>query len=103
MNTISLPKKSKVSTLTFDIVYEENPQFSDGDYCFGFCDGSEEKIVLDKNLKKGTLQFYLLHEILEQMNMTYDIDLTHPQITQLGAYLTEYFKENKDVIKYLLS
>jgi len=100
---IQKPTKSKVSVFVYNIQYVDDPKLDDGERCFGYCDSDVQVITMDKNLNPITMKFFLIHEILESIFATYELELPHATIKQLGAYIAEYIEQNPDVIQYLTS
>jgi hypothetical protein len=101
MKEAARPTTSKVAELVFGISYENDP-IIEGEKCFGYCDEARQLIVMDETLDDSVMRHYLVHEIIEQMNCVYGIDLTHPQISALATIWASYIRENGDVMEYLV-
>jgi len=56
---------------------------------WGFCDTGNRIIYVDINAPEDEAKSTLLHEVIEAINYTYDLELDHTQIQTLEAALFE--------------
>jgi len=99
---INLPTKSIISSVPVKIEYRKDPKLEDGTPVFGYYDSNKDLIVIDKDLKKDKLKFFLIHEIVEQYNDLYELNLSHQKITKIGIDIANYINNNYEIIKFLL-
>lgn len=97
----SRPKTSKIGGLSYRISYEDDPHIEEV-RCMGYCCEESKSIVIDEALDEQSIKYYLCHEVMEQVNMIYGLELSHTQITILGTWFHDYLKNNADLIYYLI-
>ena len=61
--------------------------------------GNSLKISIDSGICEDLKTATLIHEIVEQLNFIYELNLEHNVITILGNTLHQVLKENENLIK----
>ena len=56
-------------------------------------------ITLDPDGKKSHIDEVFWHEVIEQINYLYELNLPHPTISVLGSGLQQVLTDNKKVVK----
>jgi len=64
--------------------------------------GNALEIKIDSTIPQQNQQSTLLHEILEQINYRYELDLEHDKITILETALYQVMQDNPEVIKFII-
>ena len=80
---MNLPSRIKIGGLDIDVV------FSDLETNYGFYRHERSEIQISQNLSNAQKYATFIHEVIEAMNMIYDIDLKHHQICLLETALND--------------
>lgn len=87
-----IPETIKIGGLIYKCIEVEN--LSRDKNANGASCGNGLYIEIDKSLPEQLKESVLLHEILEQINYIYELELDHKTITTLEAALYQVFKDN---------
>jgi len=89
---MKLPNKIKIGGLYLDIVLDDRLAASNDR--FGECDHIKGRIVIDGVQPDDHKEVTLLHEIIEKINLEYELGFEHRQITALASCLYQVLKDN---------
>lgn len=73
-----------------EVIYQEWNNQS-----FGSCDVVGSKMYINSRSSKGQQESTLLHEIIEHINSSGDLQMNHSQISILESMLYQVLKDNK--------
>ena len=91
----TIPKRLKIGGLWFDIgVRDCSLNVRDGEYVFGASNLDKQKIWIAEGGGQQQNASTLLHEILEVINMMYELKLEHRDICVLESALFQVFLDN---------
>ena len=93
-----IPSKVKIGGLTYKCSLEKNlarDRNSLGESC-----GNELSITIDESTSQQTQNKTLIHEIIEQLNFNYDIDLEHHKICLIETGLYQVIVDNPGIFNF---
>lgn len=61
--------------------------------------GNSLEIEIEETLPQQNKESTLIHEILEQINYRYELDLPHEKISILETALYQVIRDNPDIVK----
>ena len=92
--------KAKILGIEYPI-RQINPNISMDSANLGECDLSACEIRLNSQQSPDLIRSTLLHEIIEALNFRLELELEHPQITQLEAGLLQTFCDSPKVTRWI--
>ena len=90
---MKIPEKIKICGHEVRVEFEEHITRDRG--AMGQSCGSANWIKLDESLPQTVLDSTFLHEIIEQINYNYELELPHNKITTLETALYQILHDNK--------
>lgn len=94
---MNIPKAVKIAGCWYGC--ELNDNLCRDNSCIGMSCGNNQQIVIDGSIPKENQESTLIHEVLEQINYRYELDLEHRTITTLETALYAFIKDNPDIFK----
>ncbi|SHH54639.1 hypothetical protein SAMN02745135_01154 [Caloranaerobacter azorensis DSM 13643] len=88
-----IPEKIKIGGHTYICKFDD--KLSRDTSANGMSCGNSLEIIIDSSLPEENQESVLLHEILEQINFRYELNLEHEKITILESALYQVLKDNK--------
>jgi|GEM_PF-1466783 len=92
--TVEIPKEIKIAGKTYSVEVKDLLK-SAGVTNAGKSYSYSQKIWIDTSAHPEQQEETLLHEIIEMLNDTYDMDLDHQDISTISAGLYQIIKDNK--------
>lgn len=92
-----IPDKIKIGGLIYDVKHQKNVSRDRGS--LGISCGNSQEIEIEESLSDQMKKHVLIHEIIEQINFLYELDLPHPKILILEAAIYQVITDNSEVFK----
>lgn len=92
---MKIPKTLKVGGIIYQVKRVIGLAAGREDNAMGVCDPNVCKIKLDSSLTTQALESTFLHEIIEAIDIQYDMKLDHGIISTLEVALYQVLKDNK--------
>lgn len=93
-----IPEKIKIGGMFYRV--SENRKLARDRDSSGESCGNDLWITIDTTLSRQNQETTLLHEIIEQINAVYDLDLEHHKISLLEAALYQVIMDNPDILNF---
>jgi hypothetical protein len=94
---LNIPDKVKIGGIVYNCSFSNTSARDSGS--LGSSCGNACEIVIDSTVPKQNQESTLLHEIIEQINFRYELNLEHKQITVLESAIYQVIKDNPDIFK----
>lgn len=92
---MQIPKALNIVGKTFAVKRVKDLKNDEGELCYGLCDSSKQMISIDPQYPAQMQDSTLLHEVIEAINIMFELGLRHKQIMTLEAGLYQVLKDNK--------
>jgi hypothetical protein len=94
---LNIPSTVKIGGIVYDLMFS-NTAARDSNSLGSSCANSCE-ILIDSTAPKQNQESTLIHEIIEQINYRYELNLEHNKITTLETALYQVIKDNPGIFK----
>lgn len=98
---MEIPKKVKIGSHIYECKYDD--KLSRDSNRMGNSCGNSLEMTIDPTLPRQNQESTLLHEILEQIDYRYELNLEHDKITVLETALYQVIKDNPEVMKFIMN
>ena len=88
-----------VKILTHDYSLIEKSFEDEEEFECGYCCFDDQEINIDHAISSSMKAEVLIHEILETLNYHLELNLKHPQITQIALGFSAVLKDNNKLIR----
>lgn len=91
---MKIPNKVRILGHVYEVI-KRNREVEDGTTAPGTCDNDYLKIWIHNRAAMSIQEEIFMHEIIEAINCLMQLQLTHPQISQVSASLYQVLTDNE--------